>query len=95
MKRTSSSFNNEIYNSIVDYCFLGGSSLFDVIGKINSVEGKILVSEEWFLSDYDSFSRGKSVSWQKKLKRLSDILRSFDSTIVVSLRHPCEGVFSQ
>lgn len=49
---------------------------------------KILISEEMILVSRES------ISWRKKLMRLSDLIKSFDYQIIVTIREPAKAMFS-
>jgi hypothetical protein len=58
-------------------------------------KSKLLLSEEWLTADYSGFFGFKGATWQKKLDRLSRLLTGVEHRILVSLRDPVDGIFSQ
>lgn len=92
---------NTLYQDITNYCFsdterceIQESRLIQQLGN-ESQEMDLVLSDEWFTSDYSGnfgFYGGK---WQSKIIKLSNILAGLDSKVLVTLREPIEGLFSQ
>ena len=55
---------------------------------------KLLLSDEWFTSDYDQLFGLKSCSWQEKVYRLGRVLRDVPVKVLVTTREPVEAVYS-
>lgn len=89
-----------LYKIICHYCFSmeEDESLFeDIKEKIaNSLEKEpLLLSDEWFTADYSGFYGFDGAPWQEKLRRLSKLLKPFDHKVMITLREPVKGIFSQ
>ena len=54
----------------------------------------LLLSDEWFTSDYDQLFGLKSCSWQEKMYRLGSLLRDVPVKVLVTTREPVEAVYS-
>ncbi|GAM63309.1 hypothetical protein JCM19232_1456 [Vibrio ishigakensis] len=60
------------------------------------VEGKdIILSDEWITSDYSEFFGVNGGVWQVKLEKISRIVTGLQHRVLVSLRDPVEGFYSQ
>ena len=91
----------KLYSQICDYCFreeINVERKSEIILQLRSIEGKgenILLSEEWFTSDYSRQYKFSGASWQEKLRRLSELLVDFEYRILVSIRNPIDCFYSQ
>lgn len=57
-------------------------------------QSNLLISEEWFTSDYDFYSSGKGVKWQDKIYKLGKITNGLPVKIIVTTREPVDAMFS-
>lgn len=90
---------DSLYKKIINYCFLPRENieLLETIRHDVSVylsKTDLLLSEEWFTSDYTPFSQFEGTPWQVRLKRLSKIADGYKSKILLTIRHPETGLFS-
>lgn len=89
-----------LYCAICRYCFSKkkprDKQLKKIQAKIQShlLQTSMLLSEEWFSSDYDGFFYGRGARWQEKIKRLTEIVSGLDCFVLVSVRDPSDAVFS-
>ncbi|MEG3345850.1 hypothetical protein WDB89_16140 [Pseudoalteromonas sp. B5MOD-1] len=89
-----------LYQEICEYCFNSNSDERNY-ERINAkladlLETKsILISDEWFLSDYSGFYGVKSCPWQMKLRKLAKLLSNFEHEVIVFIRSPLDCLFSQ
>lgn len=98
-RRRSSNTKDGIYSELVRYCF---KKQEDVQLKGRVVDGlkeyakfsDVIISDEWFTSDYDGVYFWSGASWQVKLERLSKVLNVLDSTVLISIRNPVDAVYS-
>lgn len=92
---------DELYLRIAEFCFSS-----DDIDPVRESEvknlvlkrldkSKLLLSEEWLTADYSGLFGFKGATWQTKLDRLSRLLTGVEHKILVSLRDPVDGMFSQ
>lgn len=90
----------ELYLALSRYCFCrekpGNIELASIRNKIHEQLSKksLLLSEEWFSSDYDSFFQGKGARWQEKLRRLADVVDGLNCSVLVTVRNPCHAIYS-
>lgn len=88
------------YLKLAGYCF-STVEKFDVESEIkNEIKvilktQNILISDEWFTTDFDGFYKFKGAGWQLKLLKLSRIVKGIDNELLVTLRAPFDGAFSQ
>lgn len=98
-KRLTLKDQNKLYSDICKYCFHRRENLKLKKGLIAQLASKsndsLIFCEEWFLSDYSGFYGFKGAVWQEKLRRLSSLVRNLDHQIIVFLRDPYQGIFSQ
>lgn len=92
---------DELYLKIAKFCFsreyLGSSceaELNSLIGE-NLEKNHLLMSDEWLTADYSALFGLKGATWQEKIDRLSRLLAGVDHKVLVSLRNPIDGIFSQ
>ncbi|MCK2150075.1 sulfotransferase [Marinobacter alexandrii] len=91
----------ELYLKIADFCFSSEEVDYSYELEIKNLiverlrGSNLLLSEEWLTADYSEFFGFEGAIWQKKLDRLSRLLRGIDHKIIVSLRDPVDGIFSQ
>ncbi|MGB0938025.1 MAG: hypothetical protein ACPGTQ_11255 [Colwellia sp.] len=92
--------SSSLYQAIMEYCLSGDEDPVQ-IKKIQTDLKKelefnsLIISEEWFLSDYSGLFGFKGVCWQEKLTRLSQLINSLPHLIVVFVREPIDCLFSQ
>lgn len=93
--------SNRFYKQLCKYCFDENSDLnFEKKLKALLEEridefGSILISEEWFTSDYSGFYKFKGATWQVKLAKLARVLNDFDSKVLITIRNPEDVIYSQ
>lgn len=92
--------SGKLYQSITDYCF--GESVneikrLDLSRELRNrlTHESLLLSDEWFTTDYLPPSVGYTVSWQEKTRRLSQLVKGLSCKVLVTIRSPYEGLFSQ
>lgn len=95
----SSAYGDELYEDIVRYSFFNSdkkSNLRTLRERIEKtiLNTNILLSEEWFTSDYDFYTSGRNVRWQEKIYRLATLLKGFPIKLLVTIREPTEAMFS-
>lgn len=98
--RGNLSNQSEIYKQICKYCFneeydLSAQRRIREILEAQLQSTSILLSEEWFTSDYSGYYGFQGCSWQTKLERLSYLLHGIDHKIILTIREPVQGLFSQ
>jgi len=98
-KYGESIYGDELYEDILRYSFGGKSKYLNidlVRNKINQAlnQSSLLISEEWFTSDYDSYSFRKGLKWQDKIYRLAKITHGLPVKLLVTTREPIEAIFS-
>lgn len=90
-----------LYRQMIKYCC-------DINGNVDALvirddlkqygvlgaEKDLLVSDEWFTAAY-SYPYGFGCSWTEKVRRLSELLVGFDYKIMMVVRKPSDGLFSQ
>ncbi len=92
---------DELYLKIANFCFSRKENddfLFNDVRALIAQrleKSNLLLSDEWLTADYSGFFCFKGATWQNKLDRLSCLLKDIDHKIVVSLRDPVDGIFSQ
>lgn len=93
-------FNKDsLYNQIARYCFSRAANAklaSKIIARLRVmlINSDVLISEEWFTSDFSYFYRFEGASWQEKIRRLSYITNEFEKTILITTREPVSGLFS-
>lgn len=90
--------NDQIYDELVDYCFrkTSNAEVKSLIQKkLQNIEGDLLISDEWFTSDYSGLFFFEGCSWQSKIERLSELVNDIECKVLVTLREPVEGLYSQ
>lgn len=55
----------------------------------------VIISDEWFTADFDGFYKFSGAHWQLKVLKLSRIIAQLNYEILITLRDPYEGSFSQ
>ena len=90
---------NSLYFKILQYCVLKKENLGVLSGIRESLalllqQGDVLLSEEWFTSDYSPFNRFEGAPWQTRLARLSQIVDGCSVKIILTIRHPETALFS-
>ena len=95
----ASVYGEELYENIVRYSFLGDIKSLNKNAIKNKIEqaleqSNLLLSDEWFTSDYDFYSSGKGVRWQEKIYRLGKITNGLPVKIIVTTREPVDAMFS-
>ncbi|MCG9711205.1 hypothetical protein L1D46_20865, partial [Pseudoalteromonas sp. Isolate3] len=91
---------NELYLELVKYCFSKKQDKPKEVELRSALitelkANKVILSDEWFSADFDGFYKFEGASWQMKLDKLSRIINGLDYKLVVTLRDPFDGVFSQ
>ncbi|WP_148255584.1 hypothetical protein [Aidingimonas lacisalsi] len=92
--------NSSLYKKIAYYCFSKEENikLKKEIGTAleNTLnDSSILISDEWFTADYSGFFAFDGAHWQMKIARLSELLEGADCQVILTIRHPFEGLYSQ
>ncbi len=99
--RTAREFggSSKIYYQLCEYCFAPKADtalLLKLVAGIGEAlkTKELLISEEWFSSDYDGFYYGSGCCWQEKLKRLGVVLRGLNAVVLISERDVSSALFS-
>jgi len=95
----SSVYGDDLYEDIIRFSFLGNMKTLNQSLVRNKIEkalhqSNILISEEWFTSDFDFYSTGRGARWQEKIYRLAILLRGLPVKIIVTTREPIEAMSS-
>jgi len=91
---------DDFYQRLSEYCHgntkceIKESSLSQELGQLEKTHKNILISDEWFTSDYSKYFGFNGAIWQEKLERLSRILKGLENSILISLREPSELAYS-
>jgi hypothetical protein len=59
-----------------------------------SFEVPLVISEEWFSTDYDGLYKGNGCKWQDKITRLSTLLSNYEVVWIITRRDPVDALFS-
>ena len=91
--------NKNLFYKIATYCFSKDEDLvlFDLVKReLEELLTKtdVLISEEWFTTDYSWFYNFKGAQWQEKLYRLGMLTSKIDCKILITTREPISGLFS-
>jgi hypothetical protein len=54
----------------------------------------LILSEEWFTSDYSFLYGFNGAAWQEKIKRLGELTQGAKIKVLITVRHPADAVFS-
>lgn len=91
---------DSFYKSLVSYCFSNQEDLnvenelkLSFQDKLN--ESSIIISDEWFTADFDGFYKFNCAPWQVKISKLSRIVKGLNVEVLITVRTPFDGVFSQ
>lgn len=93
-------FQSSLYKEICEFCFrktLDENSIPRIKRKLKEslAKSSLILSEEWFTADYSGFFGFRGASWQDKIDRLSILLEGFSHKILVTVREPVKGLYSQ
>jgi hypothetical protein len=92
--------SSTLYKELSNYCFSKNTDLeiekrlSDELRKCSSKKS-ILISDEWFTSDYSGLYSYYGASWQHKIKKISRIVHELDHKVLISIRNPTEAISSQ
>jgi hypothetical protein len=92
--------DDEFYILLCRYCFsaIEDTILYDVlineVSRLDRMKLDYLISEEWFLTDYDGFYFGSGASWQTKINRLAKVFTKAKVVVILSVREPCAVLYS-
>ena len=67
----------------------------EAFSKYGREHGHLLISEEWFTTDYSEFYGLRGAAWQDKLEKLSRIFQALDTKVFLTIRNPLEAMHSQ
>ena len=94
----ANAYGTELYEKITSYCFSNRNSdkkLLEIRENINNIleNRSLLLSEEWFTSNYDPLSSIR-LNWQEKLKRLGAIVQGYKVSVLITRREPVDALYS-
>ena len=85
--------SSTLYKELSNYCFSKNTDLeiekklSDELRKCSSKKS-ILISDEWFTSDYSGLYSYYGASWQQKIKKISRVVNELDHKVLISIRNP-------
>lgn len=90
--------SSRLYARIAAYCFRREctSGLEDIRRDLTGClsESDLLLSEEWFTSNYSALCSYNGTDWQERLKRLSNLVKGCEVRILLTIREPIPAVYS-
>lgn len=90
--------NEQLYEDISEYCFSKSDNELRKVAlrqELLKIDENILLSDEWFTSDYSGRFLFEGCTWQEKIRRLSELVQGLECKVLLSLRAPVEGLYSQ
>ena len=87
-----------LYKRICSYCFNSNTKesavklKLDISATLKNTD--LLISEEWFLTDYNGFEKAPGDCWQNKVARLAILLSGFECVVIISKREPISALYS-
>ena len=94
----ANSYGTDLYDMITSYCFSQKNSdsklqkIRETIANILSRKS-MLLSEEWFTSNYDPLSTVR-LNWQEKLRRLGEVVEGYEIKVLITRREPVDALYS-
>lgn len=89
---------HELYTRITSYCFSQEANEENSLirGDICKIleRGDILLSEEWFTSDYCGPLGFQSASWQSRIQRLGELFSGLPVELLITTREPVDALHS-
>jgi hypothetical protein len=94
------SSQSDLYRDICEFCYareVSASQLDALRLRIADrlSKGSLLLSDEWFTADYSGCYGFEGAPWQIKLERLSRLIGGVKHKVLVTLRDPLQGLYSQ
>ncbi|MCR9684642.1 hypothetical protein NB600_02235 [Vibrio antiquarius] len=86
---------NELFKKISKVVFskeFYESDYQPIIDEINAINRDILISDEWFTSEYSGLYGFNGCSWREKVRRLSILFSNVETKVFVTIRYPHEIV---
>lgn len=81
---------DELYQKIIKFCFVEGGKyeLEEIHATLKDILStkSIIISEEWFTTDYDAYTYGEKFNWHTKLLRLKEVVGLFEYKVLAVKR---------
>ena len=90
---------SSLYYKITSYCFSKNAEKKSLATLRNEISlllnsSDLLISEEWFTSDYSQLYGFDGAPWEEKLRRLGTLTQGHTCKLLITIRKPSTGLFS-